>query len=81
MQKLTVTAYGCNYKEVFCGAIKFNWNQCEQKKIAKCLKKLPKNDFFRKMIVLTPLQKLLKNVKDLGKLIVVKGFKKLAKVQ
>ena len=24
--------------------------QCDQKKIAKCLKKLPKNDFTRKMI-------------------------------
>ena len=31
--------------------------------------------------ILTPLQKLPKNVKDLGKLIVVKGFKKLPKVQ
>ena len=25
-------------------------NQCDQKKIAKCLLKLPKNDFTRKMI-------------------------------
>ena len=31
--------------------------------------------------MLTPLQKLLKNVGDLGKLIVAKGFKKLPKVQ
>ena len=31
--------------------------------------------------ILTPLQKLLKNVGDLGKLIVAKGFKKLPKVQ
>ena len=31
--------------------------------------------------VLTPLQKLLKNVGDLGKLIVAKGFKKSPKVQ
>ena len=31
--------------------------------------------------MLTPLQKLPKNVEDLGKLIVVKGFKKLPKVQ
>jgi len=30
---------------------------------------------------LTPLQKLPKNVKDLGKLVVAKGFKKLHKVQ
>ena len=32
-------------------------------------------------IILTPLQKLSKNVRDLGKLIVAKGFKKLPKVQ
>ena len=31
--------------------------------------------------ILTPLQKLPKNVGDLGKLIVAKGFKKLPKVQ
>ena len=31
--------------------------------------------------ILTPLQKLPKNVGDLGKLIVVKGFEKLPKVQ
>ena len=52
--------------------------QCDQKKIAKCLKKLPKNDFTRKMI---DLQKLPKNVGNLEKLIVTKGFKKLPKVQ
>ena len=34
-----------------------------------------------KWIILTPLQKLPKNVGDLGKLIVAKGFKKLPKVQ
>ena len=54
--------------------------QCDQKKIAKCVKKLPKNDFIRKMIYL-PLQKLPKNVGDLGNLIAAKGFKKLSKVQ
>ena len=26
------------------------WSQCDQKKFAKCLKKLPKNDFTSKMI-------------------------------
>jgi len=40
--------------------------------------KMPKNDFTRKM---TPLQKLPKNVGDLGKLIVAIGFKKLPKIQ
>ena len=34
-----------------------------------------------KLKILTPLQKLPKNVGDLGKLIVAKGFKKLSKVQ
>ena len=53
--------------------------QCDQKKNAKCIKKLPKNDFCRKMI--KPLQKLPKNVGDLDKLNVAKGFKKLPKVQ
>ena len=34
-----------------------------------------------KLKILTPLQKLPKNVGDLGKLIVAKGFKKLPKFQ
>ena len=34
-----------------------------------------------KLKILTPLQKLTKNVGDLGKLIVAKGFEKLPKVQ
>ena len=34
-----------------------------------------------KWMILTPLQNLPKNVGDLGKLIVAKGFKKLPKVQ
>ena len=33
-----------------------------------------------KWMILTPLQKLPKNVRDLGKLIVAKGFKKLQKI-
>ena len=32
-------------------------------------------------MILTPLQKMPKNVRDLGKFIVAKGFKKLPKVQ
>ena len=43
--------------------------------------KMAKNYFTRKIKNLTPLQKLLKNVGDSGKLIVVKGFEKLPKVQ
>ena len=34
-----------------------------------------------KWLILTPLQKLPKNVGDLGKLIVAKGFKNLPKAQ
>ena len=52
-----------------------------RKKIAKSLLKLPKNDFPGKMIDFDTFTKLLKNVGDLGKLIVAKGFKKLPKVQ
>ena len=38
---------------------------------------MPKNDFTRIIKDLIPLQKLPKNVGDLGKLIVAKGFEKL----
>ena len=34
-----------------------------------------------KWMMLTPLQKLPKNIEDLGKIIVAEGFKKLPKVQ
>ena len=34
-----------------------------------------------KSYILTPIQELPRNVRDLGKLIVTKGFKKLLKVQ
>ena len=47
----------------------------------KSPKKLLKNYFTRKMIDMTSLQKLPKNVGDLGKLIFTKCFKKLPKVQ
>ena len=40
-------------------------DQCDQKKIAKYLKKLPKNDFTRKMIDFNFFTKLPKNVGDL----------------
>ena len=43
-------------------------------KIAKCLLKLPKNDFTKKLKILTPLQKLHKNVRDSDNFIVYKGF-------
>ena len=55
--------------------------QCDQKKSSNVYKKLPKNDFTRRMIDFNTLQKLPWNVGDLGKVIVAKGFKKLPKVQ
>ena len=42
--------------------------------------KVAKNDFIKKLKILTHLQKLPKNVGDLGKLIAATGFEKLAKV-
>ena len=44
-------------------------------------KSCPKMISLKKLKILTPLQKLPKNVEDLGKLIVAKGFEKLPKVQ
>ena len=44
-------------------------------------KSCPKKISLEKLEILTPLQKLPNNVGDLGKLIVTKGFEKLAKVQ
>jgi len=52
--------------------------QCDQKKIAKSLLKLPKNDFTRKSTAFDTFTKMSKNVGDLGKLIVAFGFKKVA---
>ena len=51
------------------------------KKSPNVYKSCPKMISLEKLKILTPLQKLLKNVWDLGKLIVAKGFKKLPKVQ
>ena len=42
---------------------------------------MPKNDFTRKIIDFDTFTKMPKNVGDLGKLIVAKGYKKLPKVQ
>ena len=53
--------------------------QCDQKKIDKCLEKLPKSDFTRKMNDFNAFKKLHKNVGDLGKSIVAKGLKRCPK--
>ena len=52
-----------------------------RKKLPNVYKSCPKLISIEKRIILTPLQKLPKNVKHLGKLIVAKGFKELPKVQ
>ena len=51
------------------------------KKSSNVYKSCPKKISLKKLRILTPLQKLPKNVGDLGKLIVAKGFEKLPKVQ
>ena len=51
------------------------------KKLPNVYKSCPKMISLEKWLILTPLQKLPKNVGDLGKLIVDKGFKNLPKVQ
>ena len=56
-------------------------SQCDQKKSPNVHKSCPKMISLVKLKILTPLQKLPKNVEDLGKLIVAKGFEKLPKVQ
>ena len=53
--------------------------QCDQKKWPNVYKSCPKMISLEKLKILTPLQKLLKNVGDLGKLIVAKGFEKCPK--
>ena len=54
--------------------------QCDQKKLPNVYKSCP-NDTLEKIKTLTPSQKLPKNVGDLDKIIVAKGFEKLPKVQ
>ena len=51
------------------------------KKLPNVYKSCPKLFSLEKLKILTPLQKLLKNVRDLDKLIVALGFEKLPKVQ
>ena len=57
------------------------YHQCDQKKIAKCLQIYPSMISLAKWKISTCLQKLPKNVGDLNKLIVAKGFKNSPKVQ
>ena len=52
-----------------------------RKKLQNVYKSCPKMFSLEKLQILTPLQKLPKNVWYLGKLIVAKGFKKWTKVQ
>ena len=55
--------------------------QCDQKKSPNFYKICPKRISLEKLKILTSLQKLPKNVGDLGRLIVANGFKRLPKVQ
>ena len=51
------------------------------KKLPNVYKSCPQMISLEKLQILTPLQKLPKNVGDLGKIIAAKGFEKLPKVQ
>ena len=51
------------------------------KKSPNVYQSCPKMFSLVKLNILTPLQKLPQNVRDLGKLIVAKGFEKLPKVE
>ena len=59
------------------------WHSCSvtRKKSPNVYKSCPKMISLQKSYILTTLQKLPKNVRYLGKLIVAKGFKKLPEVQ
>ena len=52
-----------------------------RKKLPNVYKYCPKMISLEKLKILTPLQKFPKNVRDLGKLFVAKGLKKLPKVK
>ena len=56
-------------------------NSVTSKKLPNVFKSCPKMISLEKLKILTPLQKFPKNVGDLGKLIVAKGFQNLPKVQ
>ena len=56
-------------------------NSVNGKTLPNVCKSCPKMISQEKLKILTPFQKLPKNVEDLGKLIVAKGFEKLPKVQ
>ena len=57
------------------------WAVWPVKKSPNVYKSCPKIISLEKLNILTPFQKMPKNVGDLGKLIVAKGFEKLPKVQ
>ena len=56
------------------------WSVWPEKNRTNVYKSCPKMISLEKLKILTPLQNLPKNVGDLGKLIIVKGFEKLPKV-
>ena len=60
---------------------KNKYTSVTSKKSPNVYKSCPKMISLEKIKILTPLQKLTKNVGDLGKLIAAKGLEKLPKVQ
>ena len=59
----------------------FTLTSVTRKKIAKCLEKLPKNDFTRKMIDFDTLSKIAQECGRFGQTNCCQGFKKLHKVE
>ena len=69
-----------NIRSVFLEKIALAYS-VTSKKLPNGYKSCPKMISLDKLKILTPLQTLPKNVEDLGKSIVAKGFEKLPKVQ
>ena len=63
------------------GTKRYNISSVPSKKSPNVYKSYPKMISLEKLKILTPLQKLPKNVGNWGKLIVAKGFENLPKVQ
>ena len=76
-------SFGCRVIgfELLTLGVNMDDDQCDQKKSPHVYKSCPKMISLEKWLILSPLQKLPKNVRDLGELIAAKGFKNLLKVQ
>ena len=80
--KQTFTIYLAHPFNIFLSlSLTHTPNQCDQIKLPNVYKSYPKMISLEKWQILASSSKLPKNVRDLGKLIVAKGYKALPKVQ